>query len=156
VGRAGSTLGLWVAPGPRQDALAAEGDLLDRDGFGSDPQADEGSVRLVDGATVDGDRVRATVAVTRPTGAPWPTAAPGGDPRGRIRLGVTVEGARCGCVLLDGRADVGRWVHGDEDRLTVDVDLALDAPDDEDLTVTVQLLREGIGRFGPPATATPG
>lgn len=151
----GSTLGLWVAPGPEQDELDEAGDLLGSDGFGSDPQADEGSVRFVDGPTVGG-RVRATVEVTRPTGAPWPTAAPGGDPNGRIRLGVTVDGARCGCVLLDGRADIGRWVTGDQGRLTVEVDLALDAPDDEDLTVTVQLLREGIGRFGPPATVTPG
>ncbi|HEX7134028.1 MAG TPA: hypothetical protein VF228_15740 [Iamia sp.] len=152
----GSTLGLWVAPGPRQDALADAGDLLDGDGFGADPQADEGSVRYVEGPTVGGGRVRATVEITRPTGAPWPTAAPGGDPLRRIRLGVTVDGARCGCVLLDGRADVERWVRGDEARVTVAVDLALDAPDDEDLTVTVQLLREGIGRFGPPATAAPG
>lgn len=152
----GSTLGLWVAPGAVQDDLAAAGDLLGEDGFGADPQADEGSVRFADGPTVDGGRVRATVVVSRPTGAPWPTAAPGGDPSRRIRVGVTVEGAACGCVLLDGRADVGRWVTGAVDRLAVDVDLALDAPADEDLTVTVQLLREGVGRFGDPASATPG
>jgi hypothetical protein len=152
----GSSLGLWVAPGPVQDGLAATGELLDLDGFGSVPQTDEGSVRYADGPTVGGGRLRAEVEVTRPTGAPWPTAAPGGDPSGRVRLAVTVEGADCGCTLLDGRADVGRWVPGAVDRFTVAVDLALDAPAGEDLTVTVQLLREDVGRFGPPVSATPG
>ncbi len=150
----GSTLGLWVAPGERQDALAAEGELLDEDGFGASPQTDEGTVRFVDGPSVDGGRIRARLEVERPTGAPWPVAAPGGDPSGRIRIGVTVEGTGCGCVLLDGRADIGRWVRGADARLAVPVDLVLDAPDDEELTVTVQLLREGVGRFGPPAVTT--
>ena len=80
---------------------------------------------------------------------PW--LAPGGDPQGRVRLGVTVEGDRCGCVVLDGRADVGRWLPGDVGRFTVDVDLGIVAPeaaDEDELTVTVQLLREGVGRFG--------
>ena len=151
-----STLGLWVAPGPRQDEPAAGGHLLGADGFGAAPQTDEGSVRIIDGPHADGGRVRATVEVTRPTGAPWPTVAPGGKAIGRIRLGVAVEGARCGCRLLgDGRADLIRWVDGDDARLTVEVDLPLDAPadDDEELTLRVRLLREGVGAFGEPAEA---
>ncbi|HEU5149775.1 MAG TPA: hypothetical protein VFU19_04725 [Iamia sp.] len=150
---ASSSLGLWVAPGARQDELAAGGHLLDEDGFGADPQADEGSVRFTEGPTIAGGRVRATVEVTRPTGAPWPTVAPGGKAVGRIRLGVAVDGARCGCRLLDARADLIRWVDGDVARLTVAVDVPFAAPDDEELALRVRLLREGVGAFGEPATA---
>ena len=152
-----STLGLWVAPGPRQDELAAGGTCWSPTAVGADPQADEGSVGIVDGPHADGDRVRAPVEVTRPTGAPWPTVAPGGKAIGRIRLGVAVEGARCGCRLLGDIAGPTsiRWVDGDDARITVEVDLPLATPADEDeeLTLRVRLLLEGVGAFGDPAEA---
>lgn len=167
----GSALGLWVAPGPRQDALAADDALLPAGGLVPPPGGDRGTIRLegpVRPTAADGaDALSLRVVVENTSAIPWATATAGGDATGRVRIGVLVHLASCtpgddACPVADRRADIGRWVPVDDGPVTVDVVLPLDLAggslptDPDDLAVTVQLLREGASRFGPPVTARPG
>lgn len=160
----GGPLGLWVAPGNRQDALAAEDRLLPVDPFEPPPGGDQGELTVVDGVTASGSpaRLRATLDVTL-DGGPHAGVGSGGDATGRIRVAVTVTERDCDqpvgdpvCTVHDARADLGRWVAADAGSVSVDVDLTVpDTVDPSTVEVTFQLIREGVERFGTAVTVEP-
>ncbi len=157
----GSPLGLWVAPGPRQDALAADDALLPPGGLVPPPGGDEGTVSIVGQPTIaisEDSHITVDATVRNTSSIPWATVAPGGPGRGRVRVGVTVHATGCvpghdDCTVIDGRADIERWVEvGSGEiavaaRLDLPPDVAI-SPYPGDNEVTVQLLREGDSRFG--------
>lgn len=145
---------LWVGPGDRQDELAAEGDLLSPAGLSAPaPGDDTTTIEFVEPPVSDGERVAAVVEVDRPTTEPWPTLGPGGDPQGRVRIGVQLIDPACDCAITEGRQDFDHWVDGDDDDLVVDLDVAFPDVPPGDYSVSVQILRENVARFGEDARA---
>ena len=149
-----SSNALWVGPGQRQDQLAAAEDLLSPAGLSAPaPGDDTTTIEFVDPPVSDGERVTATIEIDRPTTEPWPTLGPGGDATGRVRVGVQLIDPACACAITEGRQDLDHWVAADDDDLLVDLDVSFPDVPPGDYTVSVQILREQVARFGEDARA---
>lgn len=140
---------LWVGPGERQDELAASGRLLAPTGLGAAaPEDEQTSIDVVDAIRFDDGRLEGTVVINRPTTEPWPTLGPGGDAAGRVRVGVQLIDDACRCAITEGRADMLDWVPAERDAIRVELDVAFPDVPAGDYTVSIQVLREQVARFG--------
>lgn len=145
---------LWVGPGARQDQLAADDNLLSPTGLSAPaPDDDTTTIDFVEPPISDGERLTATIEIDRPTTEPWPTLGPGGDAQGRVRIGVQLIDPACDCAITEGRQDLGDWITAADDDLLVDLDVLFPDVDPGDYTVSVQILREYVARFGEDARA---
>lgn len=142
-----SVLGLWVAPGRRQDQLARQHRLLPPTGLLT-VTSPESQLDLTSTLRLSRHRLTGAVRIHRATDEPWAATGPGGGQKGRVRLSVVLVPVGCSCPSIELRQDFDDWIPAARSVVDLDLDVSTPRLNHTAYRVELQVLRENVERMG--------